>query len=64
MLRFAMSLPEPWLADRTGRTSFLGEQASARGGMVGMRLEGERVVLTGRAVTVWEGALLSDPPSA
>ena len=54
----------PWLAERTGRTSFLGEQASPRGGMVGMRLEGDRVVLTGRAVTVWQGELVVDPPPA
>jgi predicted PhzF superfamily epimerase YddE/YHI9 len=54
----------PWLAGRTGRTEFQGEQASARGGRVGMRLDGDRVFLTGRAVTVWEGALRADPPPA
>jgi PhzF family phenazine biosynthesis protein len=54
----------PWLAARTGRTSFVGEQASARGGIVGMRLEGDRVVLRGHAVTVLEGTLRSDPPPA
>jgi len=54
----------PWLADRTGRTTFVGEQASARGGIVGMRLEGDRVVLRGHAVTVLEGTLQSDPPLA
>jgi PhzF family phenazine biosynthesis protein len=57
----------PWLAARSaavgdGRTSFVGEQVSARGGVVGMRLTGERVVLSGRAVTVIEGTLHSDPP--
>jgi PhzF family phenazine biosynthesis protein len=54
----------PWLAARTGRTEFAGEQASPRGGAVGMRLEGERVVLIGTAVTVWEGTLLHGPPAA
>ena len=54
----------PLLAERTGRTEFTGEQASRRGGTVGMRVEGERVVLTGRAVTVWEGVLHVDPPPA
>jgi predicted PhzF superfamily epimerase YddE/YHI9 len=54
----------PWLAARTGRTEFTGEQASARGGIVGMRLEGDRVVLSGRAVTTIEGTLHADPPPA
>jgi predicted PhzF superfamily epimerase YddE/YHI9 len=54
----------PWLAERTGRTEFAGEQASARGGRVGMRVAGDRVFLTGHAVTVWEGALRADPPPA
>jgi PhzF family phenazine biosynthesis protein len=52
----------PWLAARTGRTDFVGEQASARGGIVGMRLDGDRVTLQGHAVTVMEGTLRSDPP--
>ena len=52
----------PWLAARTGRTEFTGEQASSRGGIVGMRVEGDRVVLSGRAVTVLEGTLREDPP--
>jgi PhzF family phenazine biosynthesis protein len=54
----------PWLAARTGRTELVGEQASARGGIVGMRVEGDRVVLRGQAVTVLEGTLRSSPPSA
>ncbi len=52
----------PWLAAHTGGTEFTGEQASSRGGVVGMRLDGDRVVLSGRAVTVIEGVLHSDPP--
>ena len=54
----------PLLAARTGRTEFTGEQASARGGIVGMRVEGDRVVLSGHAVTVLEGILREDPPPA
>jgi predicted PhzF superfamily epimerase YddE/YHI9 len=54
----------PLLAARTGRTEFTGEQASARGGIVGMRVEGDRVILSGRAVTVLEGTLREDPPPA
>ncbi len=42
----------PFWGDRLGRSSLVGEQASARGGTVSMRVEGDRVVLGGRAVTV------------
>lgn len=46
--------------DRTGHGSeFTGEQASPRGGVVGMVLRGTRVGLRGRAVTVLEGELLA-----
>jgi PhzF family phenazine biosynthesis protein len=53
----------PWLAARTGRTELTGEQASARGGIVGMRVAGDRVVLSGRAVTVMDAVLHADPPA-
>ena len=52
----------PWLAARIGRTELIGYQASARGGTVGMQVSGDRVILRGRAVTVLEGTLHSDPP--
>ncbi|HXX90105.1 MAG TPA: PhzF family phenazine biosynthesis protein [Acidimicrobiales bacterium] len=39
-------------SERLGRSSLVGEQASARGGIVRMRLAGDRVVLSGQAVTV------------
>jgi predicted PhzF superfamily epimerase YddE/YHI9 len=42
----------PFWAERLGRDVLVGEQASARGGIVRMRLAGDRVVLGGRAVTV------------
>jgi predicted PhzF superfamily epimerase YddE/YHI9 len=53
----AHCLIAPWLAARTGRDRFSGVQASRRGGVVGMRLDGDRVELSGRAVTVLEGTL-------
>jgi predicted PhzF superfamily epimerase YddE/YHI9 len=42
----------PFWAGRLGRDELVGEQASARGGIVRMRLAGDRVILGGRAVTV------------
>jgi len=47
----------PFWAARLGRTSLTGFQASNRGGMVGVRLEGDRVRLLGHAVTVMRGAI-------
>jgi hypothetical protein len=41
-----------------GRDELVGWQASARGGIVRTRLRGDRVILGGRAVTVWKGELL------
>ena len=45
----------PFWAARLGRDHFTARQASARGGLLGCRLAGDRVVLTGRCVTVIEG---------
>jgi predicted PhzF superfamily epimerase YddE/YHI9 len=53
----------PVLAKRTGRTSFVGEQASRRGGTVDYELAGDRVVLRGRAVTVFKGSFQCGPTS-
>src|SRR5215510_7602861 len=47
----------PFWADRLGRTSLTGYQASARGGAVRVRVGGERVLLGGHAVTVFSGHL-------
>lgn len=49
----------PYWAERLGRTELVGYQASARGGFVRVRLEGERVGLGGSAVTVVRGELLA-----
>jgi predicted PhzF superfamily epimerase YddE/YHI9 len=43
-------------AKRLGRDRFTAYQASARGGYVGCRIEGDRAVLSGRCVTLIEGA--------
>lgn len=48
----------PYWAPRLGRTTLTGYQASARGGVVGMRLDGDRVHLRGQAVTTLRGELL------
>jgi predicted PhzF superfamily epimerase YddE/YHI9 len=49
----------PYWAGRLGRPALVGFQASARGGRVGVRLDGDRVELSGRAVTVVRGELLA-----
>lgn len=48
----------PYWAKRLGKTEFLAYQASARGGVVRVRLTGDRVILGGQAVTVLRGELL------
>ena len=47
----------PFWAGRLGREELLGYQASARGGHVGVTLAGDRVLLTGQAVTVIRGEI-------
>ncbi|MEX0678683.1 MAG: PhzF family phenazine biosynthesis protein [Pirellulales bacterium] len=42
---------------RLGRDRFQAYQASRRGGVVGVSIDGDRVLLTGRAVLVFEGRL-------
>ena len=46
----------PFWAGRLGRTSFTAHQASARGGDLTLRLDGDRVWLGGACVTVVEGS--------
>jgi PhzF family phenazine biosynthesis protein len=45
----------PYWAERLGRDTLTAYQASARGGHVGCRLSGDRVILTGQCLTVIEG---------
>ena len=47
----------PFWSTRLRKTELLGHQISARGGIIGVRVRGERVVLCGTAVTVLEGRL-------
>lgn len=48
----------PFWAQRLGKTEMVAYQASPRGGTVGVALHGDRVELTGSAVTVMRGVLL------
>ena len=48
----------PFWAARLGKTRVVGHQVSARGGVVRVDVQGERVHLAGRAVTVLRGELL------
>jgi predicted PhzF superfamily epimerase YddE/YHI9 len=49
----------PYWADRLERTSLKGLQVSARSGLVGVELTGDRVTITGHAITVSDGTLRS-----
>jgi PhzF family phenazine biosynthesis protein len=51
----AHTLLVPYWAERLGKTVLTAFQASARGGHLDCRLEGERTVLGGKCVTVIEG---------
>ena len=48
----------PFWQERLGRSELMGYQVSARGGKVRTRVEGDRVKLTGQAVTVLRAELL------
>jgi PhzF family phenazine biosynthesis protein len=49
----------PYWKERMGKAELTGYQASARGGIVRVRVDGDRTVLGGRAVTVTRGELLA-----
>jgi PhzF family phenazine biosynthesis protein len=51
----------PYWAARLGRTGLTGLQASSRTGLVRTRVHGDRVLLTGTAVTVIDGELCTAP---
>ncbi|WP_437959384.1 PhzF family phenazine biosynthesis protein [Sorangium sp. So ce119] len=51
----------PFWAARLGKTEMVAYQASARGGVVRVRLRGDRVDLAGQAVTILEGELRAEP---
>lgn len=48
----------PYWGDRLGRTEMTGYQASARGGVVRVRLNGGRIKIGGQAVTMMQATLL------
>jgi len=53
----------PYWAGEFGRTELTGRQLSARGGSIGIRLHGDRVELTGRAVVMLDGQF-TEPAAA
>jgi PhzF family phenazine biosynthesis protein len=48
----------PYWQTRLGKSKFVAYQASARGGVVHVQVDGDRVLLGGRAVTVMRGELV------
>ena len=48
----------PYWSQKLGKTEMNAYQASPRGGAIRVRLDGDRVKLAGRAVTVLRGELL------
>jgi PhzF family phenazine biosynthesis protein len=54
----AHAVVAPYWAAKLGRTRFTAYQASARGGHLTCSVEGDRVVLGGKCVTVIEGTML------
>lgn len=48
----------PYWGDKLGKKELVGYQASARGGEVRVRLQNDRVILGGQAVTVFRGEFL------
>ena len=48
----------PYWGEKLGRTELTGHQVSQRGGIVRVRIEGRRIALIGRAVTVLRGELV------
>jgi len=52
----------PYWAERLGKDTLVGYQASRRGGVVRVRLNGERVLLGGQAVTVLQCVLVTPTP--
>ena len=48
----------PYWSERLGKTELLAYQASARGGVLRLRVQGDRVIIGGQAVTVLRGELV------
>jgi PhzF family phenazine biosynthesis protein len=56
----AHAVMTPYWTKRLGRDSFTAYQASARGGYLTCRLDGDRAILEGKCVTVIEGTFFLD----
>ncbi|GII56472.1 isomerase [Planotetraspora thailandica] len=54
----------PYWSAKLGRDALVGEQLSARGGVVRTTLRGDRVELAGHATTIWSGTLDITPTVA
>ena len=48
----------PWWRPKLGKTEMTGYQASARGGVVRVRVNGDRIMIGGQAVTMMRADLL------
>ncbi|MBW4482344.1 MAG: PhzF family phenazine biosynthesis protein [Tildeniella torsiva UHER 1998/13D] len=48
----------PYWREKLGKTTFLAHQSSARGGVVKVQEEGDRILLSGQAITIFKGDLL------
>ena len=48
----------PYWCARLRQASLVGLQASVRSGLVGVQMNADRVIITGRAVTVFDGVLV------
>ena len=48
----------PYWSEQLGKVELVGYQASSRGGVVKVRVSGDRVILSGKAVTVLSGELV------
>lgn len=47
--------------DKLGKSEFIAKQVSARGGILKVQVQGDRVLISGQAITVLRGTLLSAP---
>ncbi|MNR45572.1 hypothetical protein D3C85_1644340 [compost metagenome] len=51
----------PFWAERLGKSQLKTRQISVRGGELQLQLEGDRVLMAGQALTLWQGEWLLAP---
>ncbi|PCI92833.1 hypothetical protein COB11_06470 [Candidatus Aerophobetes bacterium] len=56
---FSHCILAPYWSKKLNKTEMLAHQASKRGGTIHVNLKGKRVLLTGEAVTVFEGRFVA-----